>query len=351
MKNIFKHIISDNKKNAMTILNSGKISNGEIVATNLEVSASIKIKNSGEDFLAPLNVVQRCLNNKKNDIEFRDKQISVDGVTLTVDAGSEDVSNFPDTVPAGTIFETMSSNVSKAELQATLEGLKKAASTDETRRHINGVCFRGDYAAATNGHVLHTLHTFSMPGTLRNPVFVNTTEMNTLIEACKGSDSFSVSFADHEGYQMWDFSDVIVIRKYIENGREFPDVEEVFPKNETKMSFSVDGAKIRSLLKVMGLDGSSSTHCRVTVNQNGGEVTIESSVGMIDGSCAKASLSTSDAGSESVVFGVQGQYLIDATPKTGIAKISLSDPLDPILITHGKFKNVVMPTRLKEESE
>ena len=260
--------------------------------------------------------------------------VTLDGLTSRVHAMS------PEEFPAGLAADdTQWSLLALWPAVAIGEALRfvlPAASPDEGRPHLNGVCLDLGRIAATDGHRVHVAE---LPGQIPEPMLIPLQAAVTLDRILKLDDQVILARADdvlRMRVGAWELETRLVDAR-------FPPVDKVIP-GDRPVTMSLDSALLlKALSRVSRL--SRERLIRVTVN---GQITITTT----DPDLGTAEvvvpvLDTSHEGDD-LVLGFNSTYLSDALGSSrDVVRFGMAGPTDAVRLDldEGRFA-VIMPMRL-----
>lgn len=223
-------------------------------------------------------------------------------------------------------------------LRDTLEFVLPAASEDETRFTLNGVCFDGSAIVATDGHRLNLSAEGgeAFPG---RPILHKSGAQ--ALKACLAwSGDRCQGGCDKEAF-VFEGAGWRIVSRRIEG--EFPDYSEIL--THAKIQVAVDSAALRAALssaKSVATDG-----IAVALHVNGA-IDVSASDG--DNGTFRESVACSRVSGEGeATVGLNLVYLSEALPKTGDVVFGLTDEITHVFVTypaHPLRQALVMPRRL-----
>jgi DNA polymerase III sliding clamp (beta) subunit (PCNA family) len=231
----------------------------------------------------------------------------------------------------------------KSDLAACLDFVLPASCDDETRDHINVVCFEGDKLLATDGHRLHGATAKVALNGRRHLSRAHALVLRALCDCALTRHDVAVQVQDstctHDGMFFFTSCDVVFIASDL--CVQFPPWEQVVPAIDDV--YTMPTKSFMAVLKKAPVGNDKSAGLRLVVN---GTVKVEvstndrqSSVEVKPIVCAK----------NDVTIGFCARYLreaIDTSDDTLTCQFG-SHPLDPTVIRHGRGNfAVVMPTRI-----
>jgi len=272
--------------------------------------------------------------------------------TVKLDA-SLPVSEFPETP----VLENASMYpLNVADLYEALEYVIPAISSDETRPHLNGVCFKDDLMVATNGHILHWAPSgFIIPQAMlanRTTVALIFQILKKIPAAQRKSATCHVTSASNGVFRFtcgnWTVTGVLIDSK-------FPPYEQIIPTHNEITTTLKHRTFEKAIKRVKKLSKAGST-LGVKITTTATSLTLESDNPERNKSCELTipAKSTVGAGIENEA-GFCVDYLITSIGWKGAEQIVIKHSecnLDPILVHVGtqypenKVGAIVMPMRI-----
>jgi DNA polymerase-3 subunit beta len=227
---------------------------------------------------------------------------------------------------------------SATELRAALAYVLPAVSSDVTRPHLHGVYLEGARVASTDGHRLHAA---MLPSPIAESLFLPHAAALALERVLSNCDQ--VVLAKNDNYLVarcgsWTLSAKI-------EAVEFPAVDQVIPSLDRQaIHLEVDG---KVLAKALDRVTKLSSNKAVKVSVNGAVTLSTSDYEMGEAETVVPTLANDHSGPD-LVTGFCATYIADALGgETGLARLSLGAPLDPLRVDlDGGRTAVVMPMRV-----
>ena len=211
-----------------------------------------------------------------------------------------------------------------------------AASKDDSRPHLNAVCFDLDRIVTTDGHRLHMAR---LPSKLPEPVLLSLDAAKTLGRLLKKADQVILARTGdvvRARVGEWQLDAKLV-------DASFPPYEKVIP-SVTTFTTTVDHALFtKALARVSRLTKAGMV--RLTVN---GQIAIATSDPDLGNAAIDVPVIETSHEGDDLVMGLNPAYLRDAvSTKEEIVTLHMSGATDAVRIELGEGKSaVVMPTRL-----
>lgn len=316
-------------------------------ATDLQTDISVILLADGEldtvvgaKSLAQL--LAACLPKGKKNGDVRVDLSTVDtslviGAGATMKVASMKSSDFP-AVPTVDLPDPITYHV--ATLTSALDFILPAVSCDETRYHLNGMCFDHQRLVSTDGHRLHmevempdVCGQYILPrrsGVMLGKVLVAYAEETTVGGFASGYASFTAGMAT-------------VTCKLVD--AQFPPVDQVIPRMAPDRTLMADRASFLTAIRQAS---------KLSCDRSGG---VRISVGP---DCSNVEASNPDLGDavapftvdvrveHPFVIGVNGHYIeafLDCL-STNKVTVEMNGELDPIKIVDGNRTGVIMPMRI-----
>jgi DNA polymerase-3 subunit beta len=317
----------------------------ELTTTDIDVTLTATLPAEGDlDVLLPVKLLNQLVKpegkgSANEAVDVTPLSESIVGVTvdgLTSKLASMPVGEFPTTPPQDGL--SLVALWPAAELRAALTYALPAVSNDATRPHLHGVHLEYARVASTDGHRLHTA---ALPSSIAEPLFVSSAAAQSLERVLSNCDQVVLARNDKHlvvRCGSWTLSAKI-------EAVDFPTVDQVIPALDRQaIHLEVDGKVLaKALDRVTKL--SSNKAVKVSVN---GAVTLSTSDYELGEAETVVSTLTNDHSGPDLVTGFCATYIADALGgETGLARLSLGAPLDPLRVDlDGGRTAVVMPMRV-----
>jgi DNA polymerase III sliding clamp (beta) subunit (PCNA family) len=227
-----------------------------------------------------------------------------------------------------------------------------AISTDITRQHLMKAYVSSGIVVATDGHRLHLVGDYSnwdfnsSKGACIPSIAVDMLLSfgDDIVHVYSGKRIVNTR-KDKEGKEIVDYeyavkcaTDRMLILAKLDD-KDFLDFKLVIPENENSFVVNTDKLK-KTLSAISNIHKSNDT---VTMEVEGDSILL--SCGMV-----KSSIKINSIDTQLLDFvlkcGFKCKYLIDALTNSKTTKIEVGSPLNPIMVTSGNLKAVIMPVRI-----
>ena len=238
-----------------------------------------------------------------------------------------------------------SMKISAAVLGGLIDRVFGAISTDETRAHLNSALFEweGDTlrAVATDGHRLH-LTEVKTPGNQGNlTMLIPRKGVAELRRLCDTTDEITIS---QSGSSAFFIADMTFAVKLVD--ATFPPYAQVIPK-VTTCEVVVSAAAFKDTMRAVAISANARTG-GVQVQFAKGSTIIVKASDPEQGESEDSIESETEWTGKPVAIGMNAAYVIAACDAIGDGSMTLgvSGELDPVLVTCGDSKFVIMPLRI-----
>lgn len=319
-------------------------STATVSATNLETSYIVKLKGDGDEttkFLVPIAGGIKLLAGKKGDFELTGINTTVEfkfpnGLNASI--ASLDVVDYPEIAWP---YDVEPISYNGEELLNILSRVIYAASLDDSRFHLNGICFDENRVIATDGHRMEIAE-LSIK-LVDKPIIaprdgVAFILLAKLLDKVKGN--ISIYLLDKE--MVVATNDKRVIMKLIEG--EYPDYKRIIPSGPVSKLIMVDRKELLSaVLELKPFVTDRNKGIKITANGS-----IDMSAKHPDMGTASISVPCETTNSEEVDLIVNLGYMIDALRVSKGDKITMTYVRKgaPIIFSGDDQWSLLMPMKV-----
>lgn len=340
------------RRNTIPVLGTVKIADGKIVATNLDMEATVCIPTLGKmkgaaaiDYARLSSLAGHIQPDENVTIQVDDGLASIGFNGSRYTAPSISASDFPE-------FDDVSgerSDIGNAGLVAAIRRVRFAILTEETRYYLNGVALIENadgeaFAVATDGHRLAIQPISFMPSAGKGQIIPR----GLITYLCgRKVEPKAVTFSGGKPRVQFDFDGLVVKGKLIDG--TYPDIWRAVPK-EPVHYLSADRAKMLTVLKrIAAFVGAGGNDWRgVKLTGDGEKLTLTA-----ERSAESASETIPAQCSEPFAAGYNIRYLVDAVSALTGETVSLASEKGqiagaPATITSNDddLRVVLMPMRI-----